>query len=330
MINRQAFEAMKAGVMIINCARGGIVNEADLHDAIVAGKVAGAALDVFETEPPGDSPLLGLDQVICTPHLGASTLEAQTNVAVAVARQIIDYLKNGTITNAVNVPSVTGELLTRIGPYLSLADPMGSLQAQLIRGPLKEVRIEYAGDFKGLDMTPVSTAALRGLLAPAVKDDVNFVNARAIAEARGIRVTESTTSESEDYSSLITITAVTTEMTSTVSGTIYGKKEPRIVRINSFRLELIPCGHLALIYNENQPGAIGSIGTVLGRNGINIGQMQVGEEETGSLNVIFLKTDTRIPPEVIGEIQALPPVRSVTRLDFDEHSGVDAPPGCML
>ena len=330
MINRQAFEQMKDGVMIINCARGGIVNETDLCDAITAGKVAGAALDVFENEPPGDLPLLALDQVICTPHLGASTLEAQTNVAVAVARQIIDYLKHGSILNAVNVPSVTGDLLTKLGPYLALAEQMGCLQAQLTRGPLKEVVIEYAGDFKGLDMAPVSTAALKGLLAPEVSDDVNFVNARAIAEERGIKVTETSSSESQDYLTLVTLKAVTTEMTSTVSGTIYGKKESRIVRINTFRLELIPCGHLALIYNENQPGAIGSIGTILGRHGVNIGQMQVGEEETGTLNVIFLKTDTRIPETVLDEIGTLPLVRSVTALDFDEQPGVYGPLGCSL
>jgi D-3-phosphoglycerate dehydrogenase / 2-oxoglutarate reductase len=330
MVNRQAFDQMKDGVMIVNCARGGIVNESDLSEAVTSGKVAGAALDVFETEPPGELPLLSLEQVTCTPHLGASTLEAQTNVAVAVAQQIIDYLKHGTILNAVNVPPVTGELLTRLGPYLSMADQMGCLQAQLTRGPLKEVIIEYAGDFQGLDMTPVSTAALKGLLTPEVKDDVNFVNARAMAEERGIRVTETTSSESQDYSALITFKAVTTEMTSTVSGTIYGKKDARIVRINNFRLELIPCGHLALIYNDNKPGAIGSIGAVLGRNEINIGQMQVGEEETGDLNVIFLKTDTRMPPEVIEELAALPLVRTLTSLDFAEPPPAYAPSGCGI
>jgi D-3-phosphoglycerate dehydrogenase len=178
MVNKAAFEKMKPGVMVINCARGGIVNEADLYEALQSGIVAGAALDVFETEPPGESPLVTHEHVICTPHLGASTREAQTNVAVAVARQIIDFLTEGTVVNAVNTPSVTGEILEKVGPYLILAERMGCLQAQLVQGPIKEVVVEFHGDFKELDLSPVSTAVLKGILTPVVKDDVNYVNAR--------------------------------------------------------------------------------------------------------------------------------------------------------
>lgn len=225
-LNKSAFSRMKDGVMIINCARGGIVEESDLVEAIKSGKVGGAALDVFATEPPGQSPLFELDRVIGTPHLGASTQEAQTNVAVAIAEQIIDYLKNGTIRNAVNVPSITGELLVKLGPFLSLADQIGKLQSQLIHGPLKEVIIEFAGDFLGLDLTPVSTAVLRGILMAAVKDDVNFVNARVIAKERGIKVTETVSLESEDYLNLITVKAITSDMTNTVAGTLFGKENP--------------------------------------------------------------------------------------------------------
>lgn len=316
LINKKAFAQMKEGVMIINCARGGIVDEADLYDAIESGKVAGASLDVFETEPPADSPLLGLDRLICTPHLGASTKEAQTNVAVAVASQIIDYLKNGTIVNAVNVPSVTGELLEKLGPFLTLADRLGCLQAQLCKGPLKEVIIEYRGDFLGLDLSPVSTAMLKGLLTPEVKDVVNFVNAHHIAKDRGIKVTATTSAESEDYLNLITVKAITTEMTNTVAGTIFGKKEARVVRINNFRLEMIPKGHLALINNVDKPGAIGSIGVTLGQNNINIGRMQVGQEEEGNRNIIFLRTDTPIPDTVVEQLRALPLIKRVTPLEL--------------
>jgi D-3-phosphoglycerate dehydrogenase len=316
LINKNAFEMMKNGVMIINCARGGMVNEADLYEAIKAGKVAGAALDVFETEPPGQIPLLELDQVICTPHLGASTKEAQTNVAVQVAQQIIDYLTNGTIVNAVNVPSVTGEVLAKVGPYIKLAEQMGLLQAQLIKGAPKEVVVEYYGDFKGIDLSPVTTALLKGLLTPMVKEVVNFVNAHVMATQRGIKVSEATIASHEEYTYLITVKLVTTEGESVVSGTIFGKDDTRIVRINTFRLEMIPLGHMALIHNLDIPGSIGEIGTVLGKNKINIARMQVGQETGGERNIIFLCTDTPIPQPVLDELRALKTVKTVTPLEF--------------
>jgi D-3-phosphoglycerate dehydrogenase len=315
-LNEEAFDKMKPGVMIINCARGGIVNEKDLCDALSSGKVGGAALDVFETEPPAGSPLFEFDNVICSPHLGASTVEAQTNVAVAVAEQIISYLQTGTIMNAVNVPSVSGELLGKLQPYLTLAERMGCLQAQLAKGAIKTVTIKYLGDFLGLDMMPVTTAALKGLLAPFLKDDVNFVNASVIAKERGIKVTESRSVEAEDFTNLITIHVTASQDSSTVSGTIFGKQEPRIVRINRFRLEAVPEGHLLLIYNDDRPGAIGSIGTVLGQHNINIARMHVGRETKGDRNMIFLDTDAPAPPETLEELRALPTVKSVTRLEL--------------
>ena len=316
LINRAAFEKMKPGVMVLNCARGGIINEGDLYEAIKEGKVAGAALDVFETEPPKDLPLLQLDEVICTPHLGASTREAQTNVAVAVAEQIIDFLKNGSVRNAVNAPSVTGRLLEKLGPYLSLGEQIGILQSQLIDGAITEVAIEYAGDFQDLDLSPVSTAALKGVMDTHARDMVNFINAPTIAKERGIKVTETISSEPEDYLNLITMRVTTTEGTSTVAGTLYGKREGRIVRINSFRLEMIPRGHLALIHNIDKPGSIGQIGTVLGKYDINIDRMQVGQEEDGDHNIIFLCTDRPIPSDVIRKMQDLPLVKTVTPLEL--------------
>ncbi len=315
-INKAAFAQMKDGVMLINCARGGIVNEADLYEAMKSGKVAGAALDVFETEPPGASTLLELDNFVCTPHLGASTKEAQTNVAIAVAEQIIDYLKTGTIVNAVNVPSVTGELLEKLHPWLHLGDRMGCLMSQLIRGPVKEISIEYMGDFKGLDLSPVTTSVIQGLLTPMIKEGINSVNAPLIAKDRGIRVTETGSSDAEEYLSLVRVKAVTTEMDITVAGTVFGKNDPRIVRINNFRLEMIPQGHSALIHNQDKPGAIGSIGTVLGKYGVNIGRMQVGQEGDGERNIIFLRTDTSIPENVLEELRKLPLVNTVIPLEL--------------
>ncbi len=316
LLNKAAFDQMKTGVMVVNCARGGIVNEADLYDALVSGKVAGAALDVFETEPPGESPLLALDQVIGTPHLGASTREAQTNVATAVAEQIILYLKKGSILNAVNAPSISGELLQKLGPYLKLGEQIGMLQAQLRKQPVAEISIEYAGDFKGLDLSPVTTAALKGFLAHRVQDQVNFVNADSLAKELGVKVTESVSSESAEYVNLITMKAKTNDQVQTVSGTIFGKKETRIVRINSFRLEMVPIGHMVLIHNIDKPGSIGQIGTTLGKNNINIGRMQVGQEEEGDRNIIFLCTDTPIPDQIVEELKGLSLVKSVTPLEF--------------
>jgi len=321
MIDKAAFDQMKDGVMLVNCARGGIVNEADLYDAMVSGKVAGAALDVFDAEPPAGSPLLAVDRLICTPHLGASTREAQTNVAVAVVKQIVDYLKSGSVVNAVNVPSVTGELLVRLKPFLELGDRIGCLMPQLLKGALKEVAVEYTGDFQGLDLSPVTTAILKGLLTPTVKDDVNSVNAPILAKARGIKVSETASAESDEFLNLVTVRAVTTEMDCTLAGTIYGKQDSRIVRINNFRLEMIPLGHMAIINNLDKPGAIGSIGTTLGNHDINIARMQVGQEEEGNHNIIFLNTDTQIPTAVLEELRALPMVKSVTPLEFTECRG---------
>jgi len=317
LLNKEAFEQMKHGVMIVNCARGGIVDEDELYAALQSGKVAGAALDVLENEPAGICPLIEHERLICTPHLGASTQEAQTKVAVDVAAQIIDYLKYGTILNAVNVPSVTGDLLKKLKPLLTLANHIGSLQTQLIRGPIEEVSIEYAGDFKGLDLSPVSIAVLRGLLAPVVKDDVNFVNAQVLAKERGITVKEITSDASEEYINLITVRVTTPKLTNMVSGTLFGKNKIRIVTINNFRLELIPQGHLALIYTLNKPGAIGSFSTLLGSKKIIIDQMHLGQEETGKMNIIFLKTNVRISDTVVEKLLDLPLIISVTRLEFE-------------
>ncbi len=306
LLNKAAFDQMKDGVMIINCARGGIVDEADLNEALLSGKVAGAALDVFEHEPPGVCPLFEVDRVICTPHLGASTREAQTNVAVQVAEQIIAYLKGGTIINAVNVPAVSGELLEKIGPLLTLSDRMGCLLAQLATGPVKEVVIEYAGDFQDLDLSPLTTAVLKGLLTPMIKDDVNFVNAEVLAKERGIKVTETTIPEADEFINLITVKAYYDDGKSKVAGTIFGQKDPRVVNINNFRLELHPHDRFILIHNHDKPGAIGSIGNLLGDHKINISRMRVGQEEGGDKTMIFLRTNEIIPEDVMEKLRQLP------------------------
>ena len=316
LIDKKAFDQMKDGVMIINCARGGIVDEVDLNEALKSGKVAGAALDVFESEPPGVCPLFEIDRVICTPHLGASTLEAQTNVAVMVAEQIIAYLKNKTVINAVNVSAVSGDLLEKLSPYLTLADRMGCLLTQLSQGPIKEILIEYTGDFYDLDLSPVTTAVLKGLMTPMIKDDVNFVNAHVLAKERGIKITETKIAESEEYLNLITVTAVSDKGKNKVAGTIFGRKNPRVVNINNFRLELEPVNRFILIHNHDKPGAIGSIGTLLGDHAINISRMRVGLEEDSDKTMIFLRTDTPIPEDVIDKMRDLPLIISVAAFEL--------------
>ncbi|MCG8634946.1 MAG: ACT domain-containing protein, partial [Desulfobacterales bacterium] len=316
LLDADAFEKMKEGVMVVNCARGGIVNESALYDAIVSGKVAGAALDVFSTEPPGEHPLLELDQVIATPHLGASTMEAQTNVAVAAANQIIAYLLEDTVINAVNVPSVTGEVLKQLKPFLYLAEKMGKMQAQITPGGIKEVNIEYIGKFPDLDLKPVTINAIKGTLAEFVKYAVNSVNAISLANEIGIKISESTSREAGNFLNLIRMTVVTEAQTNIVEGTIFGKDDARIVRINKFRLEVIPEGHLGLIHNVDKPGSIGSIGMKLGEHNINIARMMVGREEDGQRNIIFLRTDTPVPPEVVKEIIDLDLVVNMTTFEL--------------
>ncbi len=303
-VNKDLFAKMKKGAMVINCARGGIINEADLYDALSSGHLGGAALDVFEVEPPGtENPLLSLKNFICTPHLGASTLEAQENVAVAVARQIADYLTKGIVRNAVNVPSVSSEVLAQLGPFLHLGEKMGSFHAQIAKGPVEEVQIEYQGDVAELDIAPVTVAVLKGLLAPVLKEDVNFVNAPILADERGIKVSIARSKTAEDFTNLLTVTVKTTEDSNTLSGTIFGKKEPRLVRINNFRLEAVPQGHMLLIYNEDRPGVIGRIGSTLGELNMNIARMQVGQDEGHHRNVILLTTDEPVTQKVLDSLK---------------------------
>ncbi|MFO7931639.1 MAG: phosphoglycerate dehydrogenase [Thermodesulfobacteriota bacterium] len=317
MIDKEAISRMKDGVMIINCARGGIVDEDALYDSLASGKVAGAALDVFCQEPPPtDLPLLGLENVVVTPHLGASTFEAQTNVAVTVANQIIEYLKNNNVVNAVNVPSISGRALEQLSPFIELAEKMGQLQAQLVTGQLKEIEVQYNGEFFGYDMNPVTSAFIKGLLAYRLGEEVNAVNAYYLAREWGIKISESSTAEPTEFLHLITTKITGTEKISTVAGTVFGKSDARIVKLDDFRIEIIPKGHLALIQNRDEPGAIGSIGMTLGEHNINISRMQVGQEVDGEHNIILLRTDTPIPEETAEAVRSLTKVKSVNTLEL--------------
>jgi D-3-phosphoglycerate dehydrogenase len=315
LVNAKAFERMKDRVKIINCARGGIINEQDLLEAIKSGKVEGAALDVYSEEPPKDNPLVGLDQVICTPHLGASTEEAQEKVAVAIAEQIIDYLVHGLIRNAANVPSVEDELLTVIRPYLNLGEKLGGFLGQICKGALEAVEIEYSGEMTNYPVAPITVALLKGLLSPVLEEeDVNYVSAPALAKERGIRVVESTTSAPEDFTTLVDVRVKTTEGENEAAGTIFGKSDPWIVRVNQFLLEVVPDGPMLLFDAQDRPGVIGNIGTVLGEHGLNISRMQFGREQEEGEALVILNMDGSVPAEVVDQLKALPYVQSVQYL----------------
>jgi len=316
LINKETMANMKKGAMLVNCARGGIVNEDDLYEALKSGHLGGAALDVFVTEPPGHMKLTGLPNFVCTPHLGASTREAQDNVAMDVAEQIVAYLLHGTVKNAVNVPNIGPELVNVLRPYASLAEKMGSLQAQLVDSGILEVEINYAGKVTEYDLTPLTTAMLKGLLTPILKDDVNFVNASFVASDRGIKVVESRTKTSQDFSSLIKLRVKSVEGTNIVSGTIFGKTLPRILRLNDLYLEAIPEGHILMIENEDVPGVIGLISTVLGKHKVNIGRMHVGQERAKKQNVVLLTTSVSVNDEVLEAICGLEGVFSTRRIEL--------------
>ncbi len=309
LINKDTIAKMKDGVRIICCARGGIVNEDDLYEALKSGKVAGAALDVFAKEPPDfNHPLFKCDNFICTPHLGASTKEAQINVAIAIAEQIIDFLKRGVIKNAINVPSVTSEILKNLSPYIQLGEKLGAFVTQMCSTScgFTDVFIDYFGEIANQDVTPITLSILKGLLTPMLGDNVNFVNAQYIARDRGIKLHESRSEAEKNYSSSIVVSTVSNGNKVTVEGTVFGKEELRIVRINNFRVEAEPKGHLILIYNYDKPGVIGNIGTLLGNKNINIGNMQFGREKPGGMAISLLKVDQKINNEILDEIKKLP------------------------
>jgi D-3-phosphoglycerate dehydrogenase len=311
MINRKAFAKMKKGVRIINCARGGIVDEQDLAQALQEGKVAGAALDVYVDEPPSpEHPLLKLEQVITTPHLGASTDEAQLNVAIAVAEQMVDFLSRGVIRYAVNVPSVSPELLSALRPYLTLGEKLGSLQVQMLATFPQEVHIEYSGEVTQYDVAPLTLAVLKGILTPVMESSVNYVNAPLVARERGIKVVESKSSKATDYASSIAVRVKTKQKELEVAGAIFGSNNPRIVKINSFYLEAIPEGYILILHNRDVPGVIGTVGTLLGQKGINIASMELGREKPGGMAISLFHVDDAVPKETLEALRELPNIVS--------------------
>jgi len=314
LIGKNEFELMKKGVRVINCARGGILDEGALKDALKSGKVAGAALDVFEQEPPQTRDLLELDEVVVTPHLGASTTEAQKAAAMVIADEVVEALKNKPVKNAVNMLYVEEELLETIKPYLALAEKLGLLSAQLVprSGSIEQFNVSYEGEVGmaraaiGKNTRLLTTVILKSFLS-WFTDGVNYVNAEAIAKKFGIKVTESTTAEIENFSSLISITTITrvngAETKRTVAGTIFGKDDPRIVKIDGYRVDAYPSGYMLICSFLDKPRVIGPVCLILGDNGINIAGMQVGREKAGGEAVMVLNVDSPVSDEIIEEIK---------------------------
>ncbi|MBI2447601.1 MAG: phosphoglycerate dehydrogenase [Candidatus Omnitrophica bacterium] len=306
LISKNEFKIMKDGVRIINCARGGIIDEAALFDAIKSKKVAGAALDVFETEPPVDNRLMELDCVITTPHLGASTEEAQVNVAIDIAKQVRDALKGRGIRNAVNIPSVTPEVFKVIEPYVKLAEKIGSLQSQMASGRISQVKVNYGGEVTNHELAPITIALIKGLLTPVLGETVNYVNASFIAKERGIEVRETRTTDVEDFTNLISVEVRTDKMSNSISGTLFTKNTPRIVRIDNFYVHAVPEGYMIITFNLDKPGIIGGIGTILGKNNINIAGMTFGREESTGQAITVLNVDSPVSQDVLDQVKGLP------------------------
>ncbi|MDT7043539.1 phosphoglycerate dehydrogenase [Candidatus Nitronereus thalassa] len=319
IINAAAFQQMKDGVMIVNCARGGIVNEQDLFDALQSKKVASAAFDVFEEEPvKPDHPLLSLDNFICSPHIGASTEEAQENVAIAIAEQFVDYFKKGVARGAVNIASVPPEALPMLQPYLGLAERMGLFQAQLIDGAIEGITVEYCGEVSNLTVAPLTVAVLKGLLSPILETVVNTVNAPFIAKKRGIEVKEIKSSDAGEYTSLIRIHVEAGKQTHRLAGTLIHKKDPRIVESNAYPVEVIPEGYMLLIYNVDRPGVIGMVGQILGQFDVNIARMQCARAKKGENALLIIGMDGPPPPKVIETIKQEKDILSVRLVDLTQ------------
>ena len=315
IINAGAIKNMKKGVRIINCARGGLVDEAALYEALKSGQVAGAAFDVFVTEPATENPLFHLPNVVCTPHLGAATSEAQENVALQIAEQMSDYLLRGAITNAINFPSISAEEAPKLKPFIALAEKLGSFAGQLTETGISKVQLAYEGAVAQMNTKALTSAALAGLLRPML-GDVNVVSAPVVAKERGIVVEEVTREMPEDYESLITVTVTTERQTRHVSGTVFADGRPRIVNIKGIRMDAEFAPSMIYITNLDKPGFIGKFSSTLGEAGINIATFHVGRDAPGGNAVALIEIDGDLPEALLAKVRALPQVQQAKPLHF--------------
>lgn len=315
MIGAKQFAIMKDGVRIVNCARGGIIDDAALIDALKSGKCAGAALDVYPAEPPDfDNELFSLESVVTTPHLGASTEEAQTNVAIDVAEQIVDVFQGRTARSAVNMPALSPEVLAAVQPYLPLAEKMASLASQTVEGRASRVEVRLSGELSAVDAGPIVRSVLVGLLKPVLGEAVNPVNAPVIAKSRGIEVVESKSPDVEDYSALLTINVKTDRGDNEISGTIFGARDVRVVRMAGYPTDIVPEGVILVAPHLDKPGVIGKVGSILGDNNINIASMHVGRRRPRENAIMFLNVDSEIPDAVLEKLARIEGIDSLKQV----------------
>jgi D-3-phosphoglycerate dehydrogenase len=315
IIDAAAIARMRRGVRIINCARGGLLVESALIEALRSGHVAGAALDVFETEPPTDNPLTAMEQVVMTPHLGASTSEAQENVAVQIANQLADFLISGAVSNALNMPSISVEEAPRLKPYVALAEQLGSFAGQLTESSLVGIAIEYAGEVGELNTRALTSALLAALLRPML-GDVNMVSAPAVARERGIRVDEIRQTHRGVYDSYIRLTVRTESLERSIAGTVFSDGKPRVIQIKGINMEAELGPHMLYVTNADKPGFIGAFGTILGDRGVNIATFHLGRDQPGGNAIALVEVDGPVPPSVLAAVEALPQVKQARALRF--------------
>ncbi|WP_294303243.1 phosphoglycerate dehydrogenase [uncultured Sphingomonas sp.] len=305
----------KKGVRIINCARGGLIDEAALKELLDSGHIAGAALDVFVTEPAKEHALFGTPNFVATPHLGASTSEAQVNVAIQVAEQMADFLMTGGVTNALNSPSISAEEAPRVKPYMALAEKLGSLVGQLSTGAIPRISIHSEGAAAEVNQKPIVSAVLAGFLRTQT-DTVNMVNAPFLAKERGVEVREVRTEREGDYHTLLRVSVKTDAGERSVAGTLFGNRAPRLVELFGIKVEADLAGHMLYVVNEDAPGFIGRLGSLLGEAGVNIGTFHLGRREAGGEAVLLLSVDGAVSADLLAKVKALGGVKTAMALSF--------------
>ena len=316
IMDAERIQSMKKGARIINCARGGLIDEDALYEALKSGHLAGAALDVYANEPPVDSPLLQLENIVLTPHLGASTKEAQNTAGAEIAQQVAVYVQTGEPINAINLPPVSSEELVKIAPYMTLAERLGKLLGPMVEGPVKNLEIQLCGDIADRDVKTIGTQALVGFLSSHMSAPVNRVNAEPIARQQGIAVSEATCAEHPDYHATVRLSATASDKTTVVEGTLFDRKHPRLVRINDYKIEATLDGHLLITRHIDQPGVVAAISTLLAEKKINISRMQLGDVEGSNKAVVVIQISEELDAELMDKLSKLEPVNKAMQVSL--------------